>query len=181
MMSNKIKNPHDKYFRAIFSHKSIARNFLKAFLPKETVSLLNLDYLDRITGSFVDEQLQEYYTDIIFKCRLKKSDEEIWISLLLEHKSFNDPESDFQLLGYMQNIWQEDVRQGKKRRFTLPVLLYHGAEKWKRRSIVSHFEQLDKHFIQFLPKFDYVLIDLSQFSEEELLAMQVDAMVVIWR
>jgi len=178
MMSKKIKNPHDKYFRAVFSHQSIARNFLTAFLPKASILQLDLDSLDRITGSFVDEQLQEHYTDILFRCRLKNSENDIWISILLEHKSYNDTESDFQLLGYLHNGWQEDIKQGKKRRFILPILLYHGTEKWKRKSITNHFGYLPEHFIQFIPKFDYVLIDLSQFSEEKLRSMQLDAIVL---
>ncbi len=178
MMSQKIKNPHDKYFRAVFSHQSIAKGFLKAFVPKETIDQLDIDSLDQVTGSFIDEQLQEHFTDILFQCRLKDTKEEIWISILLEHKSYNDSDSEFQLLGYLHNGWQEDLKKGKKRRFILPIILYHGSEKWKKKRISDHFDYLSEHFTQFIPKFEYVLIDLSQFSESELLKMQIDAIVL---
>ncbi len=97
---------------------------------------------------------------------------------MLEHKSYNDSDSEFQLLGYLHNGWQKDLKKRKKRRFILPIILYHGTEKWKKKHISEHFSYLDEHFMQFIPKFEYVLIDLSQFSESELLEMQIDAIVL---
>ncbi|HHB78849.1 MAG TPA: hypothetical protein ENK85_06420, partial [Saprospiraceae bacterium] len=95
-MSKNIKNPHDKYFRAVFSNKTITVDFLKGFLPKKYLEKLDLDSLERVSGSFVDEHLQELFTDMLYRCRLKDSDEELWMSILLEHKSYNDADTDFQ-------------------------------------------------------------------------------------
>ncbi len=177
-MSKKIKNPHDKYFSAVFAYRSIAIKFLKAFLPRQYLERLDIESMERMSGSFIDEQLQEYFSDMVYRCPLKDSGEEVWVSLLLEHKSYPDDDVEFQLLGYMNNGWQQDVKEGRKRRLILPIVLYHGDKKWKKKQIVDHFEQIDEQFIPFLPKFEYILIDFSKYSEKDILDMHLEAMVL---
>ncbi len=178
IMGKKIKNPHDKYFSAVFSYKSITISFLKSFLPQKYLEKLDIDSIDRTSGSFIDEHLQEYFSDMLYRCPLKDTEEEIWISLLLEHKSYVDFNTEFQLLSYMNNGWAQDIKEGRKRRFILPIVLYHGDERWKRKGIIDYFEQIGEHFIPFLPKFEYILIDFSQYSEKDLLDMHLEAMVL---
>ncbi len=41
-------------------YRSVAIGFLKAFLPKEYLDKLDVDSMDRVSGSFINEHLQEY-------------------------------------------------------------------------------------------------------------------------
>jgi len=149
-----------------------------SFLPKKYLQLLNLSSLKRITSSFVDENLQEHFTDMLYQCNVKNSDETIWISLLLEHKSYHDPDIDFQLLDYINGAWHQNKKDGKKRQLTLPIVLYHGDKPWVRKPIAAHFGQIGKQFIDFLPKFGYILVDFSTFSEEKIHQMHLDTIIL---
>ena len=177
-MAKNITNPHDKYFSAVFSYKEITEKFLHSFLPAQYLQHLNLGSLERITGSFIDENLQEHFTDMLYQCQLKNSKQIIWISLLLKHKSYNDQETDFQLLDYINGAWHQNKKDHKKRQFTLPIVLYHGDKPWVRKRISEHFGQIGQHFNDFLPKFDYVLVDLSTFSEERIHQMHLDTIIL---
>ncbi|MDI6793495.1 MAG: Rpn family recombination-promoting nuclease/putative transposase [bacterium] len=42
-----ITNPHDKFFKEVFTRKNTAKEFLLNYLPANVVSLLDLDSLER--------------------------------------------------------------------------------------------------------------------------------------
>ena len=65
----------------------------------------NLDYrsFKRASESFVNEQLQEYFSDIIYTCRWKGGKEALQLSFILEHKSYVPGNILLQLLRYLSN------------------------------------------------------------------------------
>ncbi len=52
-----------------------------------------------------------------------------------------------------------------------PSSVYHGQQKWKIRTVASHFEGMNAQWTPFVPQFQYLLNDLSHYSPETLLAM----------
>jgi predicted transposase/invertase (TIGR01784 family) len=54
--------------------------------------------------SFVDKELREHFSDIIYQVDLKQGDS-AYIYLLFEHKSYSDPLIALHLLRYMIKIW----------------------------------------------------------------------------
>ncbi|HHB78354.1 MAG TPA: hypothetical protein ENK85_03890, partial [Saprospiraceae bacterium] len=177
-MSKEITNPHDKYFAAALSYDVIAKGFLKLFLPKEQVDQLDIDNsLQMDSNSYIDKELQGHFTDIAFRCKQKDSDEKVVIGVLIEHKSYPDDQVIFQVLRYTQNIWDADVRKGKKRQIVIPLVLYHGQKEWEKKQIRDFFPTKNEHLTQFLPKFDYLLVDLSKFSSTQISNLKIKAMV----
>ncbi|HLC16277.1 MAG TPA: Rpn family recombination-promoting nuclease/putative transposase [Thermodesulfovibrionia bacterium] len=61
----KLENPHDKFFKEVFSRHEAARDFLVHYLPKEIAELIDLEFLEISKDSFVDEELQEHFCDIL--------------------------------------------------------------------------------------------------------------------
>ncbi len=61
-----VQNPHDKFFRDSFGRVDIARNYLEEYLPTEVLALLDLDTLHLQDGSFIDETMQEFQSDLIY-------------------------------------------------------------------------------------------------------------------
>ena len=51
----KINQAHDAYGKESLSRKEVPIDCLKGHLPKELVELINLESLDLIKGSFVDD------------------------------------------------------------------------------------------------------------------------------
>jgi len=138
-MRKELNNPHDKYFRSVLSNKEIAKDFIKAFLPKEVVDALDFDHFEQVTDSFLDEELQSTISDVIYQTRFKNIDQEVFVSLLFEHKSYYEPETIFQLHRYLPNIWDHQIKQGEKRPLVIPLVVYHGKEKWKKKGLEDFF------------------------------------------
>jgi predicted transposase/invertase (TIGR01784 family) len=70
--------------------------------------------------SFIDKELSEHFSDILYKIKL--SEKPCYIYLLFEHKSYIDPWTGFQLLRNMVKIWEQYFKQNKTAD-KLPVIL----------------------------------------------------------
>lgn len=64
-MSTPLSNPHDRFFKDLFSRQEAARDFLQHYLPTDIVPLLDLDSLDIRKDSFIDPDLQEHFSDLL--------------------------------------------------------------------------------------------------------------------
>ncbi len=61
-----IRKVHDKFFKETFSRTDVATNFLEEFLPTDFVQKLNLSSLTIENNSFIDENLEEHFADILY-------------------------------------------------------------------------------------------------------------------
>ena len=162
-----LRNPHDRFFKALFSQQAAARDFLRHYLPAEVVSLLDLDSLQIHKDSFIDPELQEHFSDLLYQVSLHTG-RDMYIYLLFEHKSYPEPEIAFQLLRYQVRIWEQDRKQGKPFRPVLPLVLYHGRQAWTVPLDFAALFELPDALSQYVPTFEYQLYDLSRYSDDEI-------------
>ena len=59
-------NPHDKFFKEIFSRKNEVKDFIQGFLPTEIVENIQFESLELDSNSYVDEELKENFADIVY-------------------------------------------------------------------------------------------------------------------
>lgn len=171
-MASKHKNSHDHFFRYNFSQPDKARVFLKHFLPAEMVNLLNLDALQLESGSYIDEKLREHLTDILYTVPLR-SGESASIYCLFEHKSYPAPTIHLQILRYCYERWQADTQAGIDWRPIVAVVFYHGQRKWTvPTNFIDRFGNVDPLLQRYIPNFEYILIDTSQYSDDMLREIQ---------
>ncbi|MCK5838043.1 MAG: Rpn family recombination-promoting nuclease/putative transposase, partial [Desulfobacula sp.] len=107
----KISSPHDKYFKFNLSIKRNAVEFFTNYFPDEILKLTNFETLEISKDSFVDEELKEYFSDILYTVNIAGSDSYIYI--LLEHKSYNDTLTVIQTLKYIIHIWELHLEHNK--------------------------------------------------------------------
>ncbi len=173
-----LSNPHDRFFKEIFSRQEAARDFLQHYLPPEVRDHLDLSSLEISKDSFIDPELQEHFSDLLYKVTWRGGPE-TYIYLLFEHKSYPDPLIAWQLLSYSVKIWQQDRKQQQPFRPILPLVVYHGQQGW---SVALHFtalfDELPDALRPFVPEFRYWLCDLSQYSEVEIKA-KVEGTVIL--
>ncbi len=168
-----INNPHDRFFRSVFSEKEVALGYLTTFLPDTILSELDLSSLELENNSYINETLQEHFSDIVYRAQFKQNKEKksqkkqnaIWLSFLFEHKSYPVEFIYLQLLQYIISVWIHLTKQKTQLRLVIPIVVYHGKEEWKLRKMEDYFYLPNKHFKQFLPIFDYILTDLSAISD----------------
>jgi len=54
----------------------------------------------------------------------------------------------------------------------IPIIVYHGVPKWKHRSLYTYFEIPDDDLLPYFPNFDYHLLDLSKYEDENILSLE---------
>ena len=94
------------------------------------------------------------------------------ICLLVEHKSSPDRYAPVQIGGYLFSGYQLQIRQ-KHRQLSpiIPILFYHGAQKWEYWTLDRLFDGLEEELLGFLPKFDYVYANLRDTPDGAIRAM----------
>jgi predicted transposase YdaD len=162
-----IKNSHDKFFKETFSNKEEAIDLLRNALPKQLLDKVNLTSLQLDNSSYIDEELKESFSDLVFDCKYK-GETNIKIAILIEHKSYVPAYPHIQLLKYMIKIWDVNIKQKQKLVPVVPLIFYHGKEKWRPRKFHQYFEGYDQDLAPFLPSFLFLLTDLSSYSEAEI-------------
>ncbi len=122
-------------------------------------------------GHFVDEQLQDRFTDILYSVQL--GDARIAIYVLLEHQSQPDELMGLRLLRYMVRIWDRWLAEHpdeKRLPVVLSVVLSHAEGGWTAPT--SMHALFDEVAVQLaaphVPSFSFVLDDLSRSTDEEL-------------
>ena len=98
-----LSNPHDRFFKETFSRLEVAQDFFTNYLPPAVTAVLNLDTLSLQSGSFIDPELQEQFADLLYRVDLTNN-QKAYLYVLLEHKSYPDPHTPFQLLRYLQKV-----------------------------------------------------------------------------
>ena len=162
-----ISNPHDSFFKEAFSYTEAASDFVRFYLPEDVVAQINISSLQLVKDTFVDENLRQYYSDIIYNASLNDG-RTAYVYILFEHKSYSDPMVCFQLLSYIVKILQKQKQQQQTLQPIFPVVVYHGKDKWRTAANFQSLLNIPDSFKPFFPEFKYWLIDLSGYRDEEL-------------
>jgi len=163
-----IKNPHDITFRDIFSDNLKAKELIEIALPGQITEMFNWQTLVNENESFIDEELKEFFSDILFSVNIT-AERHIKIYLLFEHKSYPDPGIWKQLLTYLSRIYN------KMEILTpvIPIVFHHGEKEWKVsknfRDSIELPEDVKNSLTKYIPDFEYALIDLRNEDIEEML------------
>ena len=128
---------HDAFFRALMDEPGVAAALLREHLPAEVAALLAPGAPELLDAHFVAAHLRHSQADRLYKARALTGGE-VYIYVLLEHKSAPDPEVGIQLLGYLAEIWRRLDRQrleqggavGSERPPIVPLVIYHGVREW---------------------------------------------------
>jgi len=163
-----MQNPHDKFFKKSMSNKETAKSFLVHYLPQDLLEKIDLTTLEIEKDSFTDEELNEHFSDTVYKANL--AGKEAYLCFLLEHKSYPYSNITLQLLKYMLKIWQLKDEQGAKELpLIVPMLIYHGRNEWNIGLNLSDIlQEIPLEAEKYLPDFEYILFDLSTYSKEEI-------------
>ncbi|MDJ3786467.1 Rpn family recombination-promoting nuclease/putative transposase [Salmonella enterica] len=125
-MTSNSKRGHDPLFKLFLREPVTARDFLEAHLPEDIRSLVHLDTLRLESGSYVDEELKELHSDILYSVKMAQ-DERCLLYCIVEHQSTEDEMMAWRMTKYTIRAMDDHLKKGYK---TLPVvvplLFYHG-------------------------------------------------------
>ncbi|EBK1009315.1 Rpn family recombination-promoting nuclease/putative transposase [Salmonella enterica] len=125
-MTSNSKRGHDPLFKLFLREPETARDFLEAHLPEDIRSLVHLGTLKLESGSYVDEQLKEQHSDILYSVKMAQG-EQCLLYCVVEHQSTEDEMMAWRMMKYTIRAMSDHLNKGYR---TLPVvvplLFYHG-------------------------------------------------------
>jgi predicted transposase/invertase (TIGR01784 family) len=171
--NSKIAAAHDKLFRHAYSDRENACSFLSQGLPEQVLKLIDLSTLEISKDSFIEKELADYHSDMLYKVKLTDGSQG-FIYVLFEHKSYYDRFVHLQLLEYMAKIWRLFIKQHKKPPdylpIVIPLLVCHARKKWPEDTIrlTSLLSGPVDDLAGYIPDFGFELYDLHRYTDDEI-------------
>ncbi|MFA0478782.1 Rpn family recombination-promoting nuclease/putative transposase [Vibrio splendidus] len=167
-MKNTTPTPHDALFKQFMTHPETAKDLLDIHLPAELRDICDLTTLKLESGSFIEESLRPYYSDVLYS--LKTAQGEGYVYALIEHQSRPDKNMAFRLMRYAIAAMQQHIDAGHEYLpLVIPLQFYHGKispypyEMNWLKSFASP-NQAKALYTQ-----DFPLVDVTVISDDEIM------------
>ena len=160
---------HDEAVKEYFSDIETAKSFFTEYLPADIVNNVDFNTMRICKDSFLNKKLAKYFSDILYQADLNNID--LFIYLLIDHKSREEPFMGFQFLKYMIRIWELYLKQNKKAEtlpVVIPIVIYHGSKKWEVDKRFTSFFKAPGYLQEYIPDFNYRIYDISHIPDEEI-------------
>ena len=159
---------HDELFKSAFSHPEVISDLLRYNLPQEVLEEVDLSILKLCTKSFVDTELIQRHSDLIFRTKGKK-EKDVDICFIVEHQSRNDKAIGKRMLdyGYLFQRYYQKVFKTKKLPIVLYVLLYTGRYRYTGLQRLEELSQ-SADLSRKLSRYQFTVIDTKRKSVEEI-------------
>jgi hypothetical protein len=122
---------------------------------------------EQVAGSYVDEELAQHHSDLVFRVHLKGGVTAL-AYILLEHKSSLDPATRLQLLRYIVRIltkWHAEHRK-LPLPVVVPLVAHQGPEGWScSAEFIDLFGNVPQALRPYLVSFRHSLVDLANIDD----------------
>ncbi|HBH7006086.1 hypothetical protein AZ006_001845 [Citrobacter freundii] len=168
MNTDTTATPHDAIFKTFLNHPATARDFLQLHLPASLQKLCDLKTLQLESGSFIEDDLRAYYSDVLWSLKTREGDG--YIYTIIEHQSSADAHMAFRLMRYAIAVMQRHLDAGhKKLPLVIPLLFYHGAASPYPYSLCWLDEFDDPESARQLYSTAFPLIDITVMPDDEIM------------
>ena len=155
---------HDKIFKEIFQDKEELRRFLSRYIGVEVES----SNLEQCNTNFITPKYEYKNADIVYKEKNKE------VYYLIEQQTKVDYDMPYRMLKYDVEI-MDSARRGKETNrkdyenpLVVLIVLYTGSKKWTAKRRLTD-TQTKKQVKGSKTEIEYILIDINEYSIEELL------------
>ncbi len=160
--------PHDALFKQFLTHPETARDFLDVHLPPALRQACDLNTLRLESGSFIEEDLRAYYSDVLYSLKAGQGDG--YIYALIEHQSSPDRHMGFRLMRYAIAAMQRHLDAGNdKLPLVIPILFYHGQVTPYPYPMNWLQEFSEPELAGQLYGNDFPLVDVTVISDDEIM------------
>lgn len=151
-------------------------DLLRGFVHEAWVAELDFASLEKVSGSYVADDLREREDDVIWRVRWGK--DWLYVYLLLEFQSTIDRFMAVRVLVYLGLLYQDLIRSGQltadgRLPPVLPIVLYNGNKRWNAPEEVGELiVPVPGGLERYRPQFRYFLLDEGRFSDAELASLR---------
>jgi len=160
--------PHDLAFKQFLTHPETARDFMALHLPTELLAVCDLNTLQLASGSFIEENLRPYFSDVLYVLKTLSGDG--YVHVLIEHQSTPDKHMAFRLMRYAVAAMQRHLDDGhKKLPLVIPVLFYAGKRSPYPYS-TNWLQEFDAPGLaEKLYSNDFPLVDVTVIADDDIM------------
>ena len=108
-----IHQPHDKLIKIVFSDRYEAVEFFKQNMLPDLVSQIDWDTLELEGSQYIDEELKDSESDLLYSVNFKDSKDRCFLYLLFEHQSKPDKWLRFRIIKYKTRVWDDSFKKYK--------------------------------------------------------------------
>ncbi len=124
-MTERLK--HDSLAKKILSDPIAAQEFISHYLPESCKSILDLNTLKVEKESYVEEDLKQKFSDLVFSIKMKNN-EKAFIYTLVEAEVSPNYWIAFKLWKYIfLLIERHKTKHQSKLPLVIPIVIYHGT------------------------------------------------------
>lgn len=168
MKKNTTPTLHDAVFKQFLTHPETARDFLDIHLPPALRKLCDLNTLQLASGSFIEDDLRPYYSDVLYS--LKTGNGDGYVYCLIEHQSTPDKHMAFRLMRYAIAAMQRHIDAGHKTLpLVIPVLFYQGKVSPYPYSMSWLDEFETPEYARTLYGENFPLVDITIIPDDEIM------------
>ena len=106
---SKVNTQHDPLARKYLLDIEVAKVFLQTHVSSEILAKCNLQSLTIEAGSYIDEDLATYISDVLYRVDLKDQASCVYFYTLVEHQSSSERLMPLRVLKYQLSILQNYV------------------------------------------------------------------------
>lgn len=160
--------PHDLVFKQFLTHPESARDFIQLHLPADLQAHCDLSTLKLESGSFVEERLRPYFSDVLYSLQAVSGDAYVYV--LIEHQSTPDKHMAFRLIRYAVAAMQRHLDAGHKELpLVIPILFYTGRQSPYPYSVRWLDEFTDPIMAEKLYSNAFPLVDVTVISDDDIM------------
>ena len=168
MRKNRTPTPHDLVFKTFLSTMETARDFIAIHLPPAPLQLCDLQTLQLESGSFIEEDLHPYFSDMLYS--LKTACGDGYIHVLIEHQSSPDRHMAFRLMRYAIAAMQRHLEAGHNALpLVIPILFYQGRRSPYPNSMNWLDEFSDPVVAGRIYSQNFPLVDITVIPDDEIM------------
>ena len=163
---------HDASYKLLFSHARMVEDLLRGFVHEAWVREVDFTSLERVSGSYVSEDLRDREDDMIW--RVRWGADWLYIYLLLEFQATVDRYMAVRLMVYVGLLWQSLIQArtlspSGKLPPVVPIVLYNGRRRWTApRDVAALIEHIPGSLVHYRPRLRYALLEERRYTEREL-------------
>ena len=160
--------PHDSVFKAFLTDPDTARDFLTIHLPPALLAVCDLDTLQLSSGSFIEEHLRPYFSDVLYALKTQHGDG--YVYTLIEHQSSPDKNMAFRMMRYAIAAMQQHLEAGHTQLpLVIPILFYQGQTSPYPYSLNWLQSFADPQLAQSLYSEAFPLVDITVIPDDHIM------------
>jgi hypothetical protein len=163
---------YDASYKLLFAHARMVEDLLRGFIHEAWVREVDFTTLERVSGSYVSDDLRDREDDMIW--RVRWGADWLYIYLLLEFQATVDRYMAVRLMVYVGLLYQSLIQSRQLLPAghlppVVPIVLYNGRRRWTApRDVAPLIADVLGSLVHYRPRLRYALLEKRQYTESEL-------------